>query len=104
LSKDVIFPDYQEEVEDNLLVLKSYIHVHLDCEFSVKVYLYQVTNRYIVAKPGDKKLAIGNHLRDCLRLSKYLILLPEDTLLLPLAAIVNKQKENFIEEIHANYP
>jgi len=41
-----IFPEYEEEWEDNLMTLKSSIYIHLESDDMVDVYKYPVIEAY----------------------------------------------------------
>ena len=45
-----IFPKFQEIQEDNVLTLKSNIHIHKDSFSYVKIYTYEVESVFILEK------------------------------------------------------
>ena len=93
-----LFPDYLElNVEDNIYTFKTNIYIHKESEEYVKVYLYCVEGTYVAKNKTEKQLVIKSHLRECLRLSKYLNTTYFDTSLLPFVDSLNKRKEDKIK-------
>lgn len=99
-----IFPKFQEIQEDNVLTLKSNIHIHKDSFSYVKIYTYEVESVFILEKAKDKELLREAHLRECFRLSKYIDLLKIDTSELPLVATLDKSSEDFLHTLYYQYP
>ena len=99
-----IFPEYHTEaVEDSFYTFRSVIHIHKDAGDSVKVYLYPVESSYIAKTRKEKELVIKAHLRECLRLSKYLNTDTLDTSPYPYVASLVKTDHDFLDKLHYMY-
>ena len=104
IEKLPVFPGYDTEtIEDNLYTFRSVIHLHKDTEDSVKVYLYPVESTYLAKTRKEKELVIGAHLRECLRLSKYLNTDTLDTSPYPYVASLVKTDHDFLDKLHYVY-
>ena len=99
-----LFPDYETEaVENNIYIFRSNVHVHKDTEEHLKVYLFPIESCYVAKTKTEKALVIRAHLRECLRLSKYLNVDTFDTNCLPFVASLNKKEDNFSQRLHFDY-
>ena len=99
-----VFPGYDTEaIEDGIFTFRSNIHLHKDTEDSVKVYLYPVESTYVAKTKKDKELVIKAHLRECLRLSKYLNADTLDTTPYPYVANLMKTDHDFLDKLHYLY-
>lgn len=104
IEKLPVFPGYDTEtIEDDLYTFRSVIHLHKDTEDSVKVYLYPVESSYIAKTRKEKELVIKAHLRECLRLSKYLNTDTLDTSPYPYVASLVKTDHDFLDKLHYMY-
>ena len=99
-----LFPKFKLIKKSNFLILKSNIHIHEDCFSHVKVFNYEVESTFIFKHAREKNLIIENHLRDCLRQSKYLDISSVDTTKLELVNILDKTSKDFLETLHFQYP
>jgi hypothetical protein len=99
-----VFPGYDTEtVEDDIFTFRSTIHLHKDTEDCVKVYLYPVESTYVARTRKEKELVIKAHLRECLRLSKYLNTDVLDTATYPYVASLVKTDHDFLDKLHYQY-
>lgn len=99
-----VFPGYDTEaIEDSIYTFRSTIHIHKDTEDCVKVYLYPVESTYVAKTRKEKELVIKAHLRECLRLSKYLNTDLLDTNPYPYVANLVKTDHDFLDKLHYVY-
>lgn len=109
MNKDIeslpIFPKYATKGEgDKIYTFETHVHIHIDLEFSVKVYLYPVIGTYVARNHTERQLVIQAHLKECLRISKYGIFSPEDTLVLPFVEVLDKEDNQFLQKLHYMCP
>lgn len=97
------FPEYKEEIQDKVLTLKTNIYLHKDSLSTVKVYAYEVESSFILKSVKDKKDIVNAHLRECLRLSKYLNTDVIETASLPLVDTLDKTSNDFLHKLHFHY-
>jgi hypothetical protein len=99
-----LFPEFVVEKENEIYTFKSNFHVHKDLEDTVRVYLYPVTNKFIIKNKTAEKQASLVHLKECFRLSKYINTDKLDFMPLEFVISLNKDVEDFLEKIHYQYP
>jgi len=99
-----IFPQVSITKEGNRYSLKSYIHVHAESEFTIKVHLYPIKNSCIAKTEKERKEAMEFHLKECLRISKYGIFNSENVANLPFVTTLFKNSEDFTSNLHYLYP
>lgn len=99
----MIFPDYIVEKDKKFFTFKSKVYVLIEEDEKVRVYLYPVSSTYVCKSKKQEHQNLIAHLKECLRLSKYI---NTDLLLYPLlefVTIIEKDDPSFLDKIHYQY-
>ena len=99
-----IFPRYREIVVDNVVHYSSAVYVHYGTEECVEILLQPVVNTGILQGRFDKQLLLENHLRECLRISKYIDVSIDYREELPCIDKVFKTDKEFTNLLITKYP
>jgi hypothetical protein len=101
--KKPVFPEYSVEKQGPYSTFESTVYIYRDFEDYVEVYLYPVINTIVSKTKLQREKAIVLHLKDCLRISKYLNTDTIDISTCTFVTKLNKQDENFLYYIHYVY-
>jgi hypothetical protein len=99
-----LFPKYKESRDKNIFTLKSNIYLHKDAFSFVEVYTYTVESSFILEKLTQKASIREAHLKECLRMSKYLDISSLEEQQLSLVDTLDKTSEDFLCNLHYQYP
>lgn len=98
-----IFPEHTEEIDNKYYTFTSGIYVLVDKGETVDVYLYPVISTYVIKNRKLKKQFLLQHLKECLRLTKYIDLETLDFRVMALVTSLDKDDPKFLEKIHYKY-
>lgn len=100
-----LFPDYEiNEIETDVYSIRSTVHIHKDLPQHVRIYLYPVEGFYVAKTNIEKLKATKVHLKECFRISKYMNTDNFESSVIPIVAVLDKTKHDFLDELHYNYP
>jgi hypothetical protein len=91
------------KVEKKIVVFQSYIYLYKNLEKKIEVYKYLVESCYVFKNNKELELVKEFHLRECFRLNKYLNTDIFDFRKAILVKVLNKEDENFKQQIFFQY-